>query len=130
MIFCFIVPCVKIIKRINTLTMYLCNKEAAIIKFGPDYNEKRIFCRLPVAAELTYTIRGDNNTYIGQCINLSHAGIQFETNTQLYKGTSLEITIDTKSDKFRPMNAVVEIIRVELLESNKYKIAGKILEYK
>jgi hypothetical protein len=84
---------------------------------------------MSVSAELTYTLRGENKTHKGQCKNLSHSGIQFETEKDLEEGTSLEIIIDTKSDKFKPMNAIVEIIRVESLENRGYKVSGKIVDY-
>jgi hypothetical protein len=85
---------------------------------------------MPITAELTYKIKGESKTYKGQCRNLSHSGIQFDTKKLLEEGASLEITIDTKSDKFKPMNAIVEIIRVDPLENSEYKVSGKILEYR
>ena len=100
------------------------------MKLGPQYNEKRLFCRLPIAAELTYKIKGESKTYTGQCRNLSHSGIQFDTERLLEEGASLEITIDTKSDKFKPMNAIIEILRVDPLDNSEYKVSAKILEYK
>ena len=85
---------------------------------------------MPITAELTYTIGGEKNIRKGQCRNLSHSGIQFKTDAPLKEGTSLEITIDTKSDKFKPMIALVEIIRVELLDKDTYEVAGIIRQYK
>ena len=101
-----------------------------IIRHGPEYDEKRLFCRMSVTADVQFFISGENKTYTGKCRNLSHSGIQFETEKALEEGTSLEITIDTKSKKFEPMDVVVEIIRVEERKNNTYKVAGKILEYK
>jgi hypothetical protein len=100
------------------------------LKIGPEYAEKRLFCRMSVTAELTYRIGSDDRIHRGQCRNLSHSGIQFQTDTCLQEGTTLEITIDTKSEKFKPMNALVEILRVVPVENNEYTVAGKILEYK
>ena len=105
-------------------------KEAVITRSGPGYDEKRFFCRMSVTAELTYNIPGDDKLHKGQCRNLSHSGIQFETDKLLPEGTSLEITIDTKSEKFKPMNAIVEVLRTESSGDNEYTVAGKILEYK
>ena len=85
---------------------------------------------MSVTAELTYNILGEDKIYKGQCSNLSHSGIQFETDKLLLEGTSLEITIDTKSKKFKPMNAIVEVLRAESSGDNEYKVAGKILKYK
>ncbi len=101
-----------------------------IIDNGTEYDEKRLFCRMSVTADVQYFISRENKTYTGKCLNLSHAGIQFETGKALEEGTSLEITIDTKSKKFKPMDVVVEILRVEAVEKSTYKVAGKILEYK
>lgn len=85
---------------------------------------------MPITAELTYTIEGERTAFMGQCKNLSHSGIQFETGKLLREGTSLEITIDTKSDKFKPMTARVEVLRIDPLENSGYTVSGRILEYK
>ena len=100
------------------------------MKIGPEYAEKRIFCRMSITAELTYRISSDDRIHRGQCKNLSHSGMQFQTETCLKEGTTLKITIDTKSEKIKPMNALIEIIRVKPSENNQYIVAGKILEYK
>ena len=85
---------------------------------------------MSVTAELTYSIPGEKEVRKGQCSNLSHSGILFETEKPLQEGASLEITIDTKSKKFKPMNAIVKIMRVEESGKRDYIVAGRILEYK
>lgn len=85
---------------------------------------------MPIDAELTYRIKGESTTFKGHCKNLSHSGIQFETGQLLEEGATLEITIDTKSEKFKPLNATVEVLRVAPLENSGYRVSGKILEYK
>ncbi|NOZ68885.1 MAG: PilZ domain-containing protein [Deferribacteres bacterium] len=94
------------------------------------YDEKRLFCRLTVDAELTYTIAGEDGTYKGQCRNLSHTGIQFVTDQALPEGKAIEVVIDTKSVKFNPMKAVVEVVRVEPSGDSRYKTAGIIKKYR
>ena len=94
------------------------------------YDEKRLFCRMQIDAEVTYTLPGENNTFRGQCMNLSHSGIQFTAGQALSEGQSVEVAIDTKSKKFEPMKALVEIIRVEPSEDSRYMAAGIIKEYK
>jgi hypothetical protein len=54
----------------------------------------------------------------------------FTTEQALPEGQSLELTIDTKSNKFQPMKALVEIIRVEPSGNDQYRNAGIIKEYK
>lgn len=85
---------------------------------------------MPIDAELTYSIKGESTTFKGYCKNLSHSGIQFETGQLLEEGSTLEITIDTKSEKFKPLNATVEVLRIAPLENSVYRVSGKILEYK
>lgn len=85
---------------------------------------------MPINAELTYSIKGESASFKGQCINLSHSGIQFETSKHLREGVSLDITIDTRSDVFKPMHATVEVLRIDPLENSGYRVSGKILEYK
>ena len=94
------------------------------------YDEKRLFCRMEINAEITFTVPGEDNSYTGQCINLSHSGIMFIAGQALPEGESLEVIIDTRSDKLQPMEALVEIIRVEPLEDNQYKTAAIIKEFK
>jgi hypothetical protein len=85
---------------------------------------------MPITAELTFAVKGEGAAFKGHCKNLSHSGIQFETATHLKEGTTLEITIDTKSEKFKPMNATVQVLRIDPLENSGYTVSGKILEYK
>ena len=98
------------------------------MKFGTGHNEKRDFSRMPVNAELTYNIPGDNQTYTGVCNDLSHTGIFFITEQSLSNGQTLEVTIDSRDSKFEPMKATVEVIRVES-SYNKFSIGCKILEF-
>ena len=93
------------------------------------YDEKRLFCRLEINAELTFMLPGNDSYYKGMCKNLSHSGIMFTTAQSLSEGQSLEVTIDTKSNKFQPMKALVEIIRVEPYGNEQYRSAGIIKEY-
>lgn len=94
------------------------------------YDEKRLYCRMDVDAEVTFTIPDDSSEYRGQCRNLSYSGIQFDTEHALSAGNTVKVTIDTKSDKFQPAQATVEVLRVETAENEQYRIAGKILEFK
>lgn len=103
-----------------------------MLKLGPEYNEKRLFSRMKIDAPVDYTIPGDSTLYRGHCMNLSHSGIQFNTANMLSEGKSIEVIMDTKSDKFKPMKATVKILRVEPDDSGdrQYKVAGRILEFK
>ncbi|RJQ18068.1 MAG: PilZ domain-containing protein [Nitrospiraceae bacterium] len=103
-------------------------KEKTIVRFGPEYSEKRDFRRMTLNIQFNFTVNG--KTFTGFCKNLSHTGIQFVTDQSIGKEAAIEITIGTESSRFEPMKAKVEIIREELTDYNKYVVAGKIIEYK
>jgi hypothetical protein len=90
--------------------------------------ERRKYTRLTINAGLTYTKLNDTDSHSGFCKNLSHAGILFITEQDLAPGDSVFVTLDTKSSKFTPLRARVEVVRTEPADS-KYTVAGKILEY-
>ncbi|KPJ99057.1 MAG: hypothetical protein AMK71_10355 [Nitrospira bacterium SG8_35_4] len=95
-----------------------------------NYIEKRAYPRVVINSDLTYTLDGSSNLFSGMCNNLSHSGIHFSTQNELSAGSSLEITIDPRSDKIRPLKAVVEVIRVDVEAGRTFGIAGKIVNYK
>jgi len=99
------------------------------LRLSAHYDEKRIFARLEIDAEMLFTLSDDMNTYRGHCRNLSHTGIQFDTEHAISEGKTINITIDTKSDKFDPMNAKVEVLRIEDHDHNQYRVSGKILAF-
>lgn len=78
-------------------------------------------------AELTFNIRGKKSTHKGTCKDLSHSGIKFETDKALTIGTVLQVSIDLGNPKFKPLNAELEIIRIEKAKGNRYAAAGKVL---
>jgi hypothetical protein len=80
--------------------------------------------------DLMYTLTGSSDLFSGMCNNLSHSGIHFSTQNVLSEGSSLEVTIDPKNNKIRPLKAVVEVIRVSADTGSTFDIAGKIVEYK
>ncbi len=82
-----------------------------------------------INTEFTFTILDENKTLRGFCKNLSHTGIQFITDEKLSEGQFIEVILDTKSDKFKPMKAKIEVVRIELSHDNEYSVAGKILEF-
>lgn len=92
--------------------------------------ERREFHRMRINAELTYNIHGENRTFRGFCRNLSHTGIQFETANALAEGQSIVAILDSKDSRFKPLNASVNIIRIEKTDDKQYRIAGKIVEFK
>jgi len=94
------------------------------------YIEKRSYPRMALKTDLTYTLAGNSNVFAGHCNNLSHTGIHFSTQNAVEKGTSLELTIDSKNNRISPLRAVVEVIRIDADTGSTFGLAGKIVEYK
>jgi len=84
---------------------------------------------MAIKSEITFRISGSNKTCTGSCKDLSHTGIYFVTEQALSEGQSLEITIDSKNTKFEPMEATVEVVRVDAAD-NQYCVGCRILEFK
>lgn len=97
---------------------------------GQRPNEKRDYYRMKINSELTYMIPGENRTFRGFCKNLSHTGIHFETAITLKEGQSIEATLSSHDSRFKPMSALVHIIRVEKMDDAPYRVSGKIVAFK
>ncbi len=96
---------------------------------GQNNSEKRDFPRMAIGTELTFNISGENKTFKGFCKNLSHTGIQFDTAEALSEAKLLEVVIDSKTDKFQPMKATINVIRVEQITDKQYRVSGEILDF-
>ncbi len=93
------------------------------------HDEKRNYRRMRIERDLTFNIFGENTMFKGFCQNLSHTGIQFDSTIALPKGKLVEITIDSGTEKFKPMKATVDIVRIVENADSQYTIAGKIIKY-
>ena len=101
-----------------------------MLRVGANFKEKREYARMAIDAELSCTLLGEGTSFSGKGRNISHSGIQFETDNLLAPGTSLEISIDSQSNKIMPMTATVNVLRVEPLEKTGFRVAGTIVEFK
>jgi hypothetical protein len=95
-----------------------------------NYTEKRDFIRMVFDAEISYKTKDNNSVYKGICKNLSHTGLQFETELFLPEGSELEVTIDSRNGKFNPLKANFKSLRVKTLQNNKYLVSGRISKIK
>ncbi len=99
-----------------------------MINVGRKYEEKRDFPRMNIEADLTYSRSQDKGLYEALSKNLSHSGILFETEQTLSPGESVVLTMDSRNNKFIPLKAKAEVIRVNPI-SNKFLVACRIVEY-
>jgi hypothetical protein len=93
-------------------------------------NDRREFNRMRIDADVTCTINGTGKTFKGFCKNLSHTGILFETGEPVSLSQLLNVVLNTGNNKFRSLQAIIDIVRVEPQADNNYAVAGKILGFK
>ncbi|HBC58260.1 MAG TPA: PilZ domain-containing protein [Gammaproteobacteria bacterium] len=85
--------------------------------------EKRAFYRMRVHAEVTYQQENVEETLIGECHDLSGGGLSFTTGTRIQLGERLIVQINSTDQRFQPLEARLEVLRVEML-NNKFLVAG------
>jgi len=95
-----------------------------------DYSEKRDFIRMVADSQMTYQEIGTTKSYQGYCINLSAAGILFETEQPLEPGTLIQINITPQLAVVKPLDATVNVVRASKNSDGKFSIAGEIKEFK
>ena len=91
-----------------------------------EYSEKRDFIRMTANSEITYQEIGATKSHLGHCINLSAAGILFETDHHVEPGTLVQVNITPKLAVVRPLDATIKVLRASKNNDGKFAIAGEI----
>lgn len=91
-----------------------------------DYSEKRDFIRMTANSQMTYQESGSTKSYQGYCINLSAAGILFETDHLLEPGTLVQIKITPELAIVKPLIATIKVLRTVKNTDGKFAIAAEI----
>ncbi|UCE79745.1 MAG: PilZ domain-containing protein [Nitrospiraceae bacterium] len=85
---------------------------------------------MKINADLTFNVQGTDKTCKGFCRNLSHTGIQFETAHALSGGQMIEVVLSSKDVRIKPLRALTEVLRVDVIDRTTYQVSGKIVRYK
>ncbi len=91
-----------------------------------DHKERRRFMRMETECKMTYRLPQSDEVYSGVCHNLSGAGLLFSTDRPLEPGKALEINICPASNVTPPLEAFVEVLRVEEKTQGNYEVAAEI----
>jgi hypothetical protein len=97
-----------------------------MISIGHRRREKRNFPRMRFETELSLRIPGGDSSFSGRGEDLSHTGIRFSSDRQLERGQSIEVTVDTGHNRFAPFYAEVRVLRSEMLDDGRFRMAGEI----
>ena len=94
------------------------------------HKDKRDYYRMKINADLTFNVQGADEPCKGFCRNLSHTGIQFETAYALSGGQMIEVVLSSKDVRIKPLRALAEVVRVDVIDRTTYQVSGKIVQYK
>ncbi len=90
--------------------------------------ERRAYARLPIDCKVAYMRVGESRLSYGAGRNLSGNGILFSTLEAIPIGTELEINVLPSLTHLSPLNAVVEVVRLEpdASDTRQFGICGRI----
>lgn len=87
--------------------------------------ERRQFIRMQTRCKMTYRFPQSTETFEATCQDLSGAGIKFTTCRPIDLGKALEIRIAPANPVTPPLEAFVEVLRVEE-QDGEYEVAAAI----
>lgn len=79
------------------------------------YEEKRNFIRMKIDTVVSFQRADSKERYEGICRNLSGAGMLLETDKKLKIGDRLMVTVPSEGPDFAPLDASVEVVRVDAI---------------
>lgn len=79
------------------------------------YEEKRNFIRMKIDTMVSFQRADSKERYEGRCCNLSGAGMLLETDKKLKIGDRLKVTIPSEGPDYEPLDASVEVVRVDAI---------------
>lgn len=94
-----------------------------------DFAEKRDFLRMAIDCLLSFSRRGEQQSFEGHVVNLSSKGILFTAIDQFEEGDQLEIVLTPTNSSTSPMEASVVVSRVTF-NDEVYELACEITEMK
>ena len=78
-----------------------------------DSSDKRDFRRMMLDCRVEFRIAGKSQKHEGNLINLSATGLRLSTNVLLQEGDVLEVHVKPEKEITPPLDAIVEIVRVD-----------------
>ena len=90
-----------------------------------NFSEKRDFLRMAIDCQLSFSKKGETQSYEGHVVNLSSKGILFNATDKYEVGDQLDIVLTPANSPSAPMEARVEIIRA-IYNGSVYELACEI----
>lgn len=91
--------------------------------------ERRAALRVSVSCQLDYAEKSSGLVNNGTLNNLSTTGLAFQASEEFELGTLLDVRLNPGNTLIPPLDATVEIIRVDTAEDlRSYNVAGRITQ--
>ena len=94
-----------------------------------NFAEKRDFLRMAIDCLLSFSRKGEQQSYQGHVVNLSSKGILFTSRDQFEEGDQLDLVLTPTNSTTSPMLTSVVVIRATFNDSV-YALSCEILERK
>ena len=83
-----------------------------------------------VECQMTFTVAGDTTSYRAIARNLSATGLLIATDQEIGVGTVLDVCVTPEQPIVPPLEAVVEVVRVDMVEPGRFELGATIREIK
>lgn len=92
------------------------------------YDEKRDYIRMAIGSPLLATVVDQGTQLQGRCLDLSGGGMLLELDTELSKGTQVEVSVTSKHGHNPALYALAEVTRTESAADDKIAHGMRIVE--
>lgn len=94
-----------------------------------DSSDQRDYRRMSIECEMSFRVGGSHTTFAAQAKDISSTGMSFTTEHPLNAGDALVVNVTPAQAVVEPLNARVEVVRVDQLADGTYEVACKIKEF-
>lgn len=92
------------------------------------YDEKRDYIRMTIGSPLEATVVDKGTHLQGRCLDLSGGGMLLELDTELPKGTKVEVSVTSEHGHSPALYALAEVTRIEPAINDKVAHGMRIVE--
>lgn len=83
---------------------------------------------MTVNSDINFSVSGENENRKGRCFDLSHRGIQFETDRPVKIGDIIEAHLLSENTLFEPMHITFTTLRIKKGTGDEWIVTGEIIK--
>lgn len=124
----FIVKCLPIGGRFGTNVGGYLKGDPNVLSRN-DYDEKRDYFRMCLDCPMTFRVQGESETHEGIAKDLSSSGLLIGCDVEVPTGSLLEVTVQPDKSVVAPLEAIVEVVRVNGSGTSGVELGTEIKEF-